>query len=97
MSVVEAASEIGLEDDLLDPGCPLLRPAQNPGCVQPSIRCAPYPRLGDLPGNASVRLDAPMLKRLKRISQAEDRAVNWIIKKAIEQYVERWDARDKKK
>jgi len=37
-----------------------------------------------------------MLKRLKRISQAEDRAVSWIIKKAIEQYVERW-ARGKKK
>jgi len=38
-----------------------------------------------------------MLKRLKRISQAEERAVNWIINKAIEQYVERWEARGKKK
>jgi len=38
-----------------------------------------------------------MMKRLKRISQAEDRAVNWIIKKAIEEYVERWEARGKKK
>jgi len=44
----------------------------------------------------SIRLDSPMMKRLKRISQAEDRAVNWIIKKAIEQYVERWE-RGKKK
>ena len=44
----------------------------------------------------SVRLDLPMLKRLKRIGEAEERAVNWIINKAIEQYVEKWEARKKK-
>ncbi len=45
----------------------------------------------------SVRLDAPMLKRLKHIGQVDERSVNWIIKKAIEHYVERWEARGKKK
>jgi hypothetical protein len=49
MRVVKAASEIGLEHDWLDPGCPLFRPAQSPGCVQPPVRCALYSRLGDLP------------------------------------------------
>src|SRR5258705_12847600 len=50
MRVVEAGSEIGLEHDWLDPGCPLFRPAQSPGGMQPSIRCALESRLGDLPG-----------------------------------------------
>src|SRR6266404_3959814 len=49
MRVVEAAFEMGLEHDWLDPGCPLFRPAQSQGCVQPSIRCASYSRLGELP------------------------------------------------
>src|SRR5580693_4509317 len=50
MRVVEAASEIGLEHDWLDPGRPLFRPAQSPGCVQPSISRAAQSRLGELPG-----------------------------------------------
>jgi hypothetical protein len=50
MRVVESASEIGLEHDWLDPGCPLFRPAQSPGCVQPSISRASQSRLGELPG-----------------------------------------------
>ena len=40
MGVVEATPEIGLEHDWLDPGCPLLRPAQGSRCLQPSIRYA---------------------------------------------------------
>ena len=45
----------------------------------------------------SVRLDAPLLKRLKRIGAVEERSVNWIIKKAIQQYVDKWETRGKKK
>jgi predicted transcriptional regulator len=37
-----------------------------------------------------------MQKRLKQIGAAEERSVNWIIKKAIEQYVDKWEARKKK-
>jgi hypothetical protein len=47
--MVEAGSEIGLEHDWVDTGCPLFRPAQNPRCVQASIRCASWSRLGELP------------------------------------------------
>jgi hypothetical protein len=38
-----------------------------------------------------------MLKRLKHIGAVEERSVNWIIRKAIELYVERWEERGKKK
>src|SRR2546428_13560261 len=50
MRVVEAASEIGLEHDRLDPGCPLFRPAQSPECFQPTILCAAQSGFGELPG-----------------------------------------------
>src|ERR1700683_2174002 len=50
MRVVEAASEVSLEHDRLDPGCPLFRPAQRPGCVQASIRRASYSCFVELPG-----------------------------------------------
>src|SRR5882724_8719463 len=50
MRVVEAASEIGLKRDRLDPGCLLFWPAQDPGPDQPSIGCASSSRLGELPG-----------------------------------------------
>src|SRR6266436_4323672 len=47
MRVMEAASEIGLEHDWLDPGFTLFRPAQNPRCVQSTIRCATQSRFGE--------------------------------------------------
>src|SRR5579864_3524054 len=50
MRMVEAPSEIGVERDRLDPACLLFRPAQNPRPDQPSIDCASYSRLGELPG-----------------------------------------------
>src|SRR6266446_8874563 len=50
MRMVEAPSEIGVERDRLDPGCLLFRPDQNPRPDQPSIDCASYSRLGELPG-----------------------------------------------
>src|SRR6266446_7943610 len=49
MRMVEAPSEIGVERDRLDPGCLLFRPDQNPRPDQPSIDCASYSRLGELP------------------------------------------------
>ena len=45
----------------------------------------------------SVRLEPPLMERLKRMSQAEERSVNWIIKKAIDQFLGKWEARGKKK
>ncbi len=50
MGVVEASSEIGLEHDWLDAGRPLFGPAQSPGRVHSSIRCASESRLSELPG-----------------------------------------------
>src|SRR5258708_1495154 len=50
MRVVEAASEIGLEGDWLDPGCALFRPAQSPKCFQPTILCASQSCFCELPG-----------------------------------------------
>jgi hypothetical protein len=39
-----------------------------------------------------------MQKRLKQISQAEGgRSVGSIIKQAVQEFVQRWEARDKKK
>jgi len=46
----------------------------------------------------SVRLEPAMKKRLDKISEAEGkRSVGSIIKQAIQEFVERWEARKKRK
>src|SRR5438270_13977901 len=50
MRMIGAASELGLEQDRLDRGCPLFWPAQSPECFYTAILCTSQSRLGDLPG-----------------------------------------------
>ncbi len=46
----------------------------------------------------SVRLEPPMQQRLKQISQAEGgRSVGSIIKQAVQEFVKRWEERNRKK
>ena len=50
MRVMEGSSEIGVEHDWWNASHLLFRPAQSPGCLQPSICGSPKSRLGEPPG-----------------------------------------------
>jgi predicted transcriptional regulator len=49
------------------------------------------------PAPKSVRLDNDLDARLETMMVAEERSASWIIKKALEEYVSKWEARNKQR
>ncbi len=39
-----------------------------------------------------IKVDAPLQERLRRMAELQDHSVHWVIKRAIEQYLEREEA-----